>query len=115
MKCVAREMEEEGAMGSQGAFSEAKMKAIIGVVGNLLEKALKEVKKDSYVYSEDPTSNWPSGTQAGSTQGEGCTVGRKRVQGCVRREASAQSGSLAVGGREKGKDLVGVQKSEAKV
>ena len=73
-------MEGEGATGAQATFSEAQMKAIAGVVGSLLEKALNE-KKDGH--SEGAISNRPSGSQAASAQGESCRGGTKGTQGCV--------------------------------
>ena len=63
MKRVSREMEEEGATGSKTACSEVQMKAIVKVVGNVLEKALKEAKKHSD--SEGAISNRPSRSQVG--------------------------------------------------
>ena len=96
MKLVAREMDEEGTMTSQAAFSEAQMKAITRVVESLLDKALKKAKKDSH--REGAITNRPSGSQAGSTpQGEVCVLERKG------------GGSGAVGEQDRRKGLVGVQ------
>ena len=58
---------------SQAVFSEAQMKAI-EVVGDLLQRALEEAKKD--YSSEDTSPNLASGSQGSSAQGVCGVCGR---------------------------------------
>ena len=59
---------------SQAVFSEAQMKAIAVVVGDLLQRALEEAKKD--YSSEDTSPNLASGSQRSSAQGVCGVCGR---------------------------------------
>ena len=61
-------MEENKGTSSQAVFSKVQMKAIAGVMGDLLHRALQEAKKDAS--SEDASANQPSGSQGSSTHGE---------------------------------------------
>ena len=63
----SQSMEQDEATGSQAVFSEAQMKAIAGVVGGLLQQALKEAKKDDD--SQDASANQASGSQGSNSQG----------------------------------------------
>ena len=69
-------MEQDEATSSQAVFSELHLKAIAGVVGGLLPRALQEAKKDDS--SKDASSNQASGSQGSSTQSP-CGVWEKEL------------------------------------